>query len=165
MAVIWCIKAWNAPINRNIDIAALAALATQATEIKLGTAKIATQAQTDAGADDATIVTPKKLRWGFAAQIAGNGSSSYVVFPSWLGGVILQWGTTTVINSGANLTVPFPVAFNVTPVVLLTYANAANDATNGQAFVAQSRLFQTAQMIVRNLGPAVAQYFYLAIGR
>lgn len=166
LAVIWCIKAWNAPINQgNIDIAALEALATQATEIKLGTAKIATQALTDAGADDTTIVTPKKLRWGFSAQISGNGSSSYVVFPSWLGGVILQWGTTTVINSGANLTVPFPVAFNVTPVVLLTYANAANDATNGQAFVAQSRLFQTAQMIVRNLGPAVAQYFYLAIGR
>lgn len=166
LAVVWCIKAWNAPINQgNIDIAALAALSTQATEIKLGTAKIATQAQTDAGADDTTIVTPKKLRWGFAAQIGGNGSSSYVVFPSWLGGVIIQWGVTAVINSGANLTVPFPVAFNVTPVVLLTYANAANDATNGQAFVAQSRLFQTAQMIVRNLGPGVAQYFYLAIGR
>jgi len=166
LAVIWCIKAWNAPINQgNIEIAALEALATQATELKLGTAKIASQALMDAGADDATIVTPKKLRWGFAAQISSNASSSYVVFPSWLGGVIIQWGTTTVINSGANLTVPFPVAFNVTPVVLLTYANAANDATNGQAFVAQSRLFQTAQMIVRNLGPAVAQYFYLAIGR
>lgn len=66
LAVMWCIKAWNAPINQgNIDIAALAALATQATEIKLGTAKIATQELTDAGADDATIVTPKKMRWGF----------------------------------------------------------------------------------------------------
>ncbi|WP_460129513.1 phage tail protein [Pseudomonas sp. H1_D05] len=93
LAVMWCIKAWNAPINQgNIDIAALAALATQATEIKLGTAKIATQAQTDAGTDDATIVTPKKLRWGFSAVFANNG---YIVFPSWLGGVILQWIATT----------------------------------------------------------------------
>ena len=93
LAVIWCIKAWNAPINQgNIDVAALAALATQATEIKLGTAKIATQAQTDAGADDATIVTPKKLRWGFSAVFANNG---YIVFPSWLGGVILQWIAST----------------------------------------------------------------------
>ncbi|MCR8935645.1 gp53-like domain-containing protein [Pseudomonas sp. S11A4] len=140
-------------------------MATQATEIKLGTAKIATQAQTDAGADDATIVTPKKTALGVCCSDCGQWLLFLRRIPELAGRVILQWGTTTVINSGANLTVPFPVAFNVTPVVLLTYANAANDATNGQAFVAQSRLFQTAQMIVRNLGPAVAQYFYLAIGR
>jgi len=100
LAVMWCIKAWNAPINQgNIDIQALAALATQATEVKLGTAKIATQALTDAGADDATIVTPKKLRWGFSAVFANNG---YIVFPSWLGGLILQWiGTTNLGTQGA----------------------------------------------------------------
>jgi hypothetical protein len=31
---MWCIKAWNAPINQgNIDVAALQTLAVQATEI------------------------------------------------------------------------------------------------------------------------------------
>lgn len=111
LAVMWCIKAWNAPINQgNIDIQALAALATQATEVKLGAAKIATQALTDAGADDATIVTPKKLRWGFSAVFANNG---YIVFPSWLGGLILQWiGTTNLGTQGAYSTwvLGFPTA-------------------------------------------------------
>lgn len=80
LAVVWCLKAWNAPINQgNIDIAALAALATQATEIKLGTAKIATQALTDAGVDDATIVTPKKLRFGFSVNRGPMGISRFRV--------------------------------------------------------------------------------------
>ncbi|WP_323164496.1 phage tail protein [Pseudomonas atacamensis] len=107
LAVIWCIKAWNAPINQgNIDIAALAALATQATEVKLGTAKIATQALTDAGVDDATIVTPKKLRWGFQIQKASNG---YIVFPTWLGGLIIQWGTVN--GTTGDLAAPYPIQF------------------------------------------------------
>jgi microcystin-dependent protein len=124
LAVMWCIKAWNAPINQgNIDIAALAALATQATEIKLGTAKIATQALTDAGVDDATIVTPKKLRWGFSSFFANNG---YVVFPSWLGGLIIQWvGTTNLGSQGAysTWTMAFP---NACYGVWLTGANGSS---------------------------------------
>lgn len=112
LAVMWCIKAWNAPINQgNIDIAALAALAAQATEVKLGTAKIATQALTDAGADDTTIVTPKKLRFGFSMLKAANG---YIVFPSWLGGLIIQWMSVVNSNnlgsgfSSASYPIPFP---------------------------------------------------------
>ncbi|WLG85983.1 phage tail protein [Pseudomonas cucumis] len=166
MAVMWCIKAWNAPINQeNIDIAALATLAQQSTEVNQGTAKIATQTLTDAGNDDATIVTPKKLRWGFSANIFGGGALSYIVFPSWLGGLIVQWGTTAIINSGANLTQVFPIAFNVSPVVFLSYANAGNDAGVGQMFVAQARNWSPTNTVVRNLGPAVAQYNFLAIGR
>ncbi|MFW9082408.1 phage tail protein [Pseudomonas sp. P2757] len=124
LAVMWCIKAWNAPINQgNIDIAALAALATQATEIKLGTAKIATQALTDAGADDATIVTPKKLRWGFSSFFANNG---FIVFPSWLGGLIIQWvGTTNLGSQGAysTWTMAFP---NACYGVWVTAANGSS---------------------------------------
>jgi len=105
LAVMWCIKAWNAPINQgNIDIAALAALATQATEIKLGTAKIATQAQFDAGTDDTTIVTPKKLRQGFMANLSPNG---YQKYPS---GLIEQWGAVSVTDN-AEVNVVLPTAF------------------------------------------------------
>jgi microcystin-dependent protein len=108
LAVMWCIKAWNAPINQgNIDIAALAALAAQATELNQGTAKVATQALTDAGVDDTTIVTPKKMRWGFSILKSLNG---YIVFPSWLGGLVIQWGRISGAG-GSDITVTYPIAF------------------------------------------------------
>lgn len=133
LAVMWCIKAWNAPINQgNIDIQALAALATQATEIKLGTAKIATQALTDAGVDDTTIVTPKKLRWGFQFLKSNSG---YVVFPSWLGGLILQWGTT-VTSAGGTSSVALPMIFPNAVLKAFVSASGTNSvATVGAAAV------------------------------
>ncbi|MEX4004920.1 hypothetical protein AB4Y38_39380 [Paraburkholderia sp. EG285A] len=79
----------------------------QAAEATQGTAKVATQAQTTAGTDDATIVTPKKLRAGFAISAGGNG---YIAFPSWLGGLIIQWGQVGIATGNAD-TVTFPLAF------------------------------------------------------
>ncbi|MNL30630.1 hypothetical protein D3C87_1523780 [compost metagenome] len=82
----------------------------QASETVLGMMKVATQAQTDIGTDDDVAVTPKKLRFGFVAQLSGIG---YIKFPSWLGGLIVQWGITTVpINGSINVTLPitFPNA-------------------------------------------------------
>jgi len=118
LAVMWCIKAWNAPINQgNIDIAALAALAAQATEINQGTAKVATDAQMLDGANDQVIATPKKLRKGFAINLASNG---YITLPSWLGGLIIQWGTTPGISSGGTLTVSFPIAFPIASIKAVT---------------------------------------------
>lgn len=72
---------------------------------------IATQAITDAGTDDETIVTPKKLRWGFSFS---PGSPGYIAFPSWLGGLVIQWGHIyrNVTNSSVTVTaVTFPLAF------------------------------------------------------
>lgn len=119
LAVMWCIKAWNAPVNQGqIDVAALAPLALQATEVKQGTAKVSTQIQTDAGTDDETIVTPKKLRWGFQILKAANG---YVVFPSWLGGLVIQWGQGLAMandgndgnSAGADTYILFPLMFPI----------------------------------------------------
>jgi microcystin-dependent protein len=125
LAVMWCIKAWNAPINQgNVDVAALLPLAAQATEANQGTAKIATQGQMLAGADDSLIVTPKKLRWGFIISLATNG---YIVFPSWLGGLVVQWGTSGAFSS-TPLAVGFPMAFPnaAYSVVALNYLGATN---------------------------------------
>ena len=65
----------------------------------------ATQAQTDAGIDDTVAVTPKKMRWGFAYSFSTN---SYIVFPTWLGGLVIQWGTC---NMGNNSSLNFPMTF------------------------------------------------------
>jgi phage-related tail fiber protein len=163
LAVMWCIKAWNAPINQgNIDIVALSALATQATEVKLGTAKIATQALTDAGVDDGTIVTPKKLRFGF--QI-GLGTNGYIAFPSWLGGLVLQWGSTVLINSGSSVSVPMPLEF---PNAILNAFVSVNGSGNFTAALcgAVSATSKTAITVYHfSGGGGAANYRWLAVGR
>ena len=109
LAVMWCIKAWNAPINQgNIDVAALVTFASQATETNQGTAKIASDAQMLDSVNDAVIVTPKKLRFGFSISLAANG---YIAFPTWLGGLIVQWGLASATVLDGRVTVPFPLAF------------------------------------------------------
>ncbi|WP_294734782.1 phage tail protein [uncultured Pseudomonas sp.] len=96
----------------------------QASESVAGTAKVSTQPQTDAGVDDSTFISPKKLRWGFAIQLAANG---YIVFPTWLGGLILQWGTA---QPSAN-TLSFPIAFPRACVML--GGTGQGDANSGSA--------------------------------
>lgn len=95
LAVMWCIKAWNAPVNQGtIDIASLAQRSGQSTETNQGTARVATQIVVDTGGDDSTIVTPKKMRFGFAMNFTA--ASGYILFPTWLGGLLLQYGRASV---------------------------------------------------------------------
>lgn len=105
---------------------AIARVVTQSTESLFGWAKIASKALTDAGSDDTTIVTPKKLRWGVDYVFANNG---YIVFPSWLGGFVIQWiRTTTLGTQGAASN--FPMAFpNACFGVWASSANGAAPTT------------------------------------
>jgi len=121
LAVVWCVKAWNAPINQgNIDIAALAALATQATEIKLGTAKVATQAEVEAGVDDTKFVTAKKLLGGFGMTIGQNG---FIRLPRWLSGFTIQWGINTVSSNG-DCVITLPTNYNTQHFQILSIAGS-----------------------------------------
>ena len=137
LAVMWCIKAWNAPANQgNIDIAALVPLAAQATEANQGTAKIATDAQINAGANDATIVTPKKQRLGFSCMF---GTDGYVALPTWLGGFILQWGRFSI--NGNSATVLFPTAFPSRAVFIS--AQRVTDGTGAYALTLSQNIPHT----------------------
>lgn len=136
---------------------------TQATEAVAGGARIATKAQVDAGTDDTAYVTAKKLRWGYAASL---GNTGYIAFPSWLGGFILQWGATTVLNlsSGqqftAALTFPLPwpeavyrVWSGVTQIGVV-HGSAAINYAQVNVFVDN-----------RNPNPAAVVASYWAIGK
>lgn len=137
LAVMWCIKAWNAPVNQgNIDVAALAPLAAQATEANQGTAKIATDAQINAGTNDATIVTPKKQRLGFSCMF---GTDGYVALPTWLGGFILQWGRFSI--NGNSATVLFPTAFPSRAVFIS--AQRVTDGTGAYALTLSQNIPHT----------------------
>lgn len=99
------VTSWMSPLR---VFQAIAKAVVQATESMAGIAKIATQALTNAGADDTTMVTPKKLRAGFAINLGTNG---YIVLPSWMSGLIFQWGRVATPTADAEYAVTFPLAF------------------------------------------------------
>ncbi len=87
----------------------------QASETQQGTAKIATQGAVNTGTEDGLIVTPKKLRFGVSMSL---GTTGYLALPSWLGGIIFQWGGGSVtLNTPSgnyytgNANVAFPLQF------------------------------------------------------
>ncbi len=88
----------------------LTVAATQASETAVGAAKVATQVQVNDGLDDSAYVTAKKLRWGVVLSL---GTPGYIIFPSWLGKLKIQWGRLTSV--GLNQTfynVTFPLAYS-----------------------------------------------------
>lgn len=85
----------------------------QASETVLGMMKVATQAQTDAGTADDVAITPKKLRNGFSANFSASG---YVALPSWMGGLIIQWGSVqfnvgSAVESTTTAQFTYPISF------------------------------------------------------
>lgn len=169
----WAKVATQAQTNSGVDdstfvtpkkfSAGLAALVIQATEAVMGIAKIATQAQANAGTDDATIVTPKKMRLGFSISLADNGS---IVFPKWMGGLIIQWGQIYIgdVASNAPVSYSLPLAFpSAHCQTLLSCAESAAGAWNAYLLTKSLLGFQWAPLewsaVVQN-----AKVTYLSIG-
>lgn len=101
----------------------IATTAPAASETVSGGAKAATQALTNAGVDDTTFITPKKLRWGFQASLTTNG---YLIFPSWFFSLVLQWGLSA---SGSSVVVNYPIQFPTSLFFVVT--SDINDNSGG----------------------------------
>ena len=78
-----------------------------------------------AGSSDTVVATPLKLRLGFAASFATNG---YITFPTWLGGLIIQWGYNSNIVD-VEVLITFPISF---PTACYN-VQCTGDETNGAA--------------------------------
>lgn len=113
-----------------------------------GSDPISTQAQTNAGVNDNTAVSPKKLRAGFASSLTNNG---YIAFPSWLGGFIIQWGAA-VTTSGV-VTPSFPLAFPGT--VLLGGMCISSGSFLGQLTPSVGNISNTAIQLIVSTGASV----------
>ena len=115
----------NKPMSALRVFQAIAKKVVQATESALGIAGIATQVQVNAGTDNSTIVTPKKLRWGFQMVI---GRTGYIIFPTWLNGWIVQWSAAISLTGSAINTTRFPIPFpnDAGAVIVGAYNNASS---------------------------------------
>lgn len=131
----------------------------QATENVAGMLKVATQEQVDAGEDDITAVTPKKLRWGIAYSLGNNG---YVALPSWIGGLIIQWGRV-VINADSIVTVSLPVTY---PNAFLSLVGQEHSGGNIPITVSVNQTQQTPSSFqAKNTSTqASVEFRYITIG-
>ncbi|WP_296652894.1 hypothetical protein [Paraburkholderia sp.] len=133
--------------------------AEQAQETVQGTSKVATQAITNAGTDDTTIVTPKKLRAGFSISLGANG---YIAFPTWLGGLIIQWMTLGSIGAQGSVSVTLPIAFPTMGFV--AFANSVDGGFTATYRVNPTTPSKTAVTVGNTYNAAIPGAMLLVLG-
>ncbi len=151
------VRAWTALRVKQ----AIQALMQSATETVKGLVERATQAETNALADDTRYVSPLKMGFGFSSLLATNG---YIVFPNWLGGLIFQWGKG--VSSGtATKTVTFPIAF---PNEIFI-ATATDGSASGSLLVVGIDILDPvsnkSSMLARGSTTGLGTFYWMAVGK
>lgn len=99
-----------------------------ATGSRTGVIALANNAETNSGINDEKAITPAKLRLGVSMNLTGD--HRHVALPSWLGGVIINWGTTTgAVTAGGTASVTYSKSFSNTTYGLST--SAVDGASDG----------------------------------
>lgn len=98
-----------------------------ATEAVAGIIEVATQPELEAGASDVAAVTPKKIKLGFAFSLGVN---NYVALPTWLGGIIVQWGTSQTAANG-RVAIVLPLSFGDSDYSVSVTVQSATGAFGG----------------------------------
>lgn len=171
LAVMWCIKAWNAPINQgSIDIAALAALAAYATETAAGTARFGTDSEQKAGLLKTVMSNPAGVAALLSAWFPKRTftASDFIRIPDVPGGLIIQFGSASYAATNEHRTVDAPLAVNYPTAHLLSVPIADIDADD--IFVGWSKSASTLSTVRIKIRDRVAgaiaasTVYYLSIG-
>ncbi|MGR6453516.1 phage tail-collar fiber domain-containing protein [Pseudomonas plecoglossicida] len=135
-----------------------------ATEVLYGVLRVGTQAEVDTGTLDMVAVTPKKMRWGFAFSY---NSSGYMVFPTWLGGLIIQWSNGQ-INAGAGMArITLPLEFTSSLVVYSIGTSSAGVTMTGQG-ASTTGIDVNARTVISGaltVPPGIVGYTFLCLGK
>lgn len=151
--------------NSAVNKTQLDARTSVATTTQAGIVEICTDAELLAGTSDTVVATPLKLRLGFAVSFATNG---YISFPTWLGGLIIQWGynsDTVTIEKSISFPITFPTAcYNVQCTGDETNASGAEIITTKSVTTSG---FTWVGAVGTGLGvaPEAEKGYWLAIGK
>jgi len=167
LAVMWCVKAWNAPINQgNIDIAALAVLAGQATEINQGTSRFGTPGEQLAGLLKTVKSNPAGVMALLTAWFPKRNflASDFIRIPDVPGGLIIQWGYTASTASGSFSGVAYPINFPNASLHL--FGALSSNAVLGTGYTLATEMVTNSTGRLYHFGSSgqAATYRYLAIG-
>lgn len=131
-----------------------------ASEGSAGVAAIATQSEVNSVTDDTKIVTPKKMGLGFATYQEAVGG--YVVFPSWLGRIIIQWGSQTI---AANTASTYQLSVSFASLFGSVVAGNSYTGTTSQLYAPHANPVNLNQVILENTNAQPMKIYFIAIGR
>lgn len=119
----------------------------------------ASDAESISGINDTKFLTPKKLRLGFSVSLTQP--NGYITFPSWMGGLIIQWARIFV-PADSNTTWSYPISFPSATLALQATLAGTFDATDDAGCAIYSG--NTNSATVRNGVQAGMNVNCLAIG-
>jgi len=134
----------------------------KATESIFGFFRKATQTEVNNGSSDDGAVTPQKLRFGFAVSLGNNG---YVKLPSWMSGIVFQWGRQNYVDFGDERNVD--ITFNIPFPNNVVFFSPTADTDQARLILTQRILTNNSvRVVLKELDTTIAAgvIFWFAVG-